>query len=101
MSDVDAIAVGHLPCPYCGAAPGEVCTVSRGRTVGTRATWTHTARTDAVRAAWLLGHRQGQDTAREAAAWALQSALDGSWWARKVPTDLRGVIDWLRAGASA
>ncbi|HET7326981.1 MAG TPA: hypothetical protein VFJ14_06795 [Nocardioidaceae bacterium] len=56
MSDtVDQLARA-IGCPYCGAQPGQRCRASGGH----GATYSHSARAEPIRIAWIDGFHEGQ-----------------------------------------
>lgn len=94
-----------LPCPSCGAQPGEWCRTFRSitRPVGQRAGWLHTARTRLLDDAWRIGWRDGHRSEGDSIAAALEAASKGHHWAvrDRVPQldadTVARLVAWLEA----
>lgn len=72
MTGLSALAVEHIHCPYCGAAPRQRCRTATGNTTY----WPHGDRVEPVRLAWWDGYADG---VLEWATSVLAAAKDGRW----------------------
>ena len=95
--DLNDLALYGLPCPFCGAQPGEWCRTARPYRLppGRRTTWLHAARTDLLREAWRIGWDHGAAQTYGSIAQQIHGSLRGAFWARGVPTDPQALADWL------
>ena len=91
-----------VPCPYCGAQPGQWCRTVRTQTQppGQRATFLHAMRTRLVRDAWRIGYQHGEAYGYRRAANLLHRQRQ-TQQADDLNTTFRAIEEWLDRLADA